>query len=163
MRPRIAHPRDFWAGVMFLVLGAGFAGVALNYQLGTAARMGPGYFPFFLGLLLAFLGLAIALAATRARNPGPGVEKFHWMPLFWVLMPVVAFGLLLKVIGMVLGGVMVVVVSSIASKEFRWKPVLALALGLAVFCSLAFVGGLKLPIPLCPALEVFGKLALCRA
>lgn len=162
MKHLIKNPRDFWAGVMFLAIGAGFAGIAVTYKLGTAARMGPGYFPFYLGLLLALLGAVIAVSAMRGRSAGPAVEKFYWKPIFWVLFPIVAFGVLLKIIGMVAAGMMVVVVSSIASQEFRWKPVLLLAIGLVIFCSFAFVWGLKLPIPLCPGFEFFEQFRLCR-
>ena len=53
MKHLIKNPRDFWAGVMFLVVGGLFAGIAFTYKLGTAARMGPGYFPLMLGILMA--------------------------------------------------------------------------------------------------------------
>jgi len=162
MKNLIKNPRDFWAGVMFLAIGAGFAGIALTYKLGTAARMGPGYFPFFLGLLLAILGAAISISAMQVKNEGPGVEKFHWKPIFWVLFPIVLFGVLLKIVGMVVSGMLVVVLSSAGSEEFRLKPVLLLALGLVIFCSISFVWGLKLPIPLCPGFEFFDQFRLCR-
>lgn len=162
MKHLIKNPRDFWAGVMFLTVGGLFAGIALTYKLGTAARMGPGFFPFFLGLILAGLGIAILVSGLRLKNAGPAVEKFHWKPVFWVLLPIVLFGIFLKIIGMILSGMIVVVVSSIASEHFKLKSVLLLAIGLVIFCSLAFVAGLKLPIPLCPALEFLDKFAMCR-
>lgn len=162
MKPLVKNYRDFWAGVMFAAIGFGFAGVALTYKVGTAARMGPGYFPLVLGGILAVLGLAIIFTSLQEKNAGPGVEKLHWWPNFWVLAPIVVFGILLKVLGMILMGLMVVIVSSIASEEFKLKPVIFLAIGLVAFCSLIFVGGLKLPIPLCPSFEVFEKLAVCR-
>lgn len=162
MKHLIKNPRDFWAGIMFLGVGGLFAGIALTYKLGTAARMGPGYFPFFLGLILAALGLAIALTALRDRNKGPGVDKFHWGPVFWVLMPIVVFGFGLKIAGMILMGLFVVIVSSIGSEEFKLKPTIWLAIGLVIFCSLSFVTALKLPIPLCPGFEFFEQFRLCR-
>jgi Tripartite tricarboxylate transporter TctB family len=163
MKHLIKNPRDFWAGVMFLVTGGLFAGIALTYKLGTAARMGPGFFPFALGVILAALGIGILVSGMREKNKGPGVEKFHWGAVFWVLMPIVVFGLLLKIVGMLVMGLFVVIVSSIGSHEFKLRPVLFLAVGLVAFCALAFVGGLKLPIPLCPGLEFFDQFALCRA
>jgi hypothetical protein len=163
MKHHIKNPRDFWAGVMFLVAGGLFAGIALTYKLGTAARMGPGFFPFVLGVILAVLGIAILVSAMREKNKGPGVEKFHWGPVFWVLMPIVVFGFMLKIVGMLVMGMFVVVVSSIGSQEFKLRPVLFLAVGLVAFCALAFVAGLKLPIPLCPGFEFFDQFALCRA
>lgn len=162
MKHLIKNPRDFWAGIMFLATGGLFAGIALTYKLGTAARMGPGFFPFALGVILALLGFAIAVSALRDRNKGPGVEKFHWKPVFWVLMPIVVFGFLLKILGMIVMGLFVVIVSSLGSPEFRLRPVVLLAIGLVIFCSLTFVAGLKLPIPLCPGFEVFEKIAMCR-
>lgn len=162
MKHLIKNPRDFWAGVMFFVVGALFAGIALTYKLGTAARMGPGFFPFYLGVILAGLGIAIGVSGLRLKNAGPGVEKFHWVPVFWVLFPIVVFGVLLKIIGMIVSGLLVVVLSSIGSEDFKLRPALWLALGLVAFCSLAFVGGLKLPIPLCPGFEFFEQFRLCR-
>lgn len=162
MKHLIKNPRDFWAGIMFLALGALFAGIGMTYKIGTAARMGPGYFPLVLGLLLAGFGLAIALLALRAKNAGPGVEKFHWNAVFWVLFPIVVFGVGLKIMGMIFMGLLVVIVSSIASEQFKLRPVIFLAIGLVVFCSIIFVGGLKLPIPLCPDFGVFQQLAACR-
>jgi len=162
MKHLIKNPRDFWAGVMFLVVGGLFAGIALTYKLGTAARMGPGFFPFMLGAILAALGLAILVSALREKNKGPGVEKFHWGPVFWVLMPIIVFGVMLKIAGMLVMGMFVVIVSSIGSEEFKLKPTVWLAIGLVIFCSLAFVAALKLPIPLCPGFEFFDRFALCR-
>lgn len=162
MKHLIKNPRDFWAGVMFLAIGGMFAGIAFTYKLGTAARMGPGFFPFFLGLILAGFGIAILLTALRPKNAGPTVDKFHWGPIFWVLMPIVVFGVMLKILGMVAMGLVVVIVSSIGSEDFKLKPTVYLAIGLVIFCSLVFVGGLKLPIPLCPSFEIFDKIAACR-
>ncbi len=162
MNHLIKNPRDFWAGVMFAVIGGGFAGIAVTYKLGTAARMGPGYFPFFLGLILAGLGIAIIVSATRAKNAGPPVDRIQWGPIFWVLMPIIVFGLGLKIAGMIFMGLFLVITCSLGSHEFKLRPVVLLAIGLVIFCSLAFVWGLKLPIPLCPSFDVFEKFAMCR-
>ncbi len=70
MKHLIKNPRDFWAGVMFLGLGGLFAGIALTYKLGTAARMGPGFFPFVLGAILAGLGIAILVIGDAAEERG---------------------------------------------------------------------------------------------
>lgn len=162
MKHLIKNPRDFWAGVMFLAVGGMFAGIALTYKLGTAARMGPGFFPFMLGALLALLGLGILVSSLREKNRGPKVDKWHWGPVFWVLMPIVVFGFLLKILGMIVMGLFVVIVSSIGSEDFRLKPTVFLGIGLVIFCSLVFVAGLKLPIPLCPSFGFFEQLAMCR-
>ena len=163
MKALIKNPRDFWAGVMFIVFGCLFAGVALtSYKMGTAARMGPGYFPFVLGALLVILGAIITLTSFRAKNKGPAVDKFYWRPVFWVLGSIVLFGLTLKIIGALLAGIMVVVVSGFGSQEFRLRDMVLLGLGLTAFCAAVFVWGLGLPIPLCPAIDSLQQLKLCR-
>ena len=163
MKALIKNPRDFWAGVMFIVFGCLFAGVALStYKMGTAARMGPGYFPFVLGSILVILGAIITLTSFRRKNKGPGVDKFYWKPVFWVLGSIVMFGLLLKIIGALLAGILVVVLSGFGSTEFKLRDVLLLGVGLTVFCAAVFVWGLGLPIPLCPRIDAFQQLKLCR-
>jgi len=160
MAPRIRNWQDFWSGVLFVVIGLGFAAIATSYSLGTAKRMGPGYFPFYLGLILAGLGLLIVFFSLG--KDGPRVGRFHWKPILWVLGSIVAFGLLLKAVGMLVAGFVLVVGASLGGDEFRLKGVLALALVLVVFCALVFVIGLKLPIPMCPDFDLFQQFSLCR-
>jgi putative tricarboxylic transport membrane protein len=90
------------------------------------------------------------------------VDKFHWIPLFWVLSSICLFGVLLKLTGVLAAGVGLVVGASLGSGEFRLKEVLILAIALTVFCAAVFVGGLKLPIPMCPGFEYFEQFSLCR-
>jgi drug/metabolite transporter (DMT)-like permease len=162
MKHLVKTPRDFWSGVMFAVVGALFAGIAYNYKLGTAARMGPGFFPFFLGLILLGIGIAVIVFSLRGTTRGEAVDKFHWIPLFWVLGSICLFGVMLKLTGVLFAGVALVVGSSLGSGEFKAKEIAILAVGLSVFCAAVFVGGLKLPIPMCPGFEFFEQYALCR-
>lgn len=169
---KIGNPTDFWSGVMFGATGLLFALVALGvklgdvvllqgYAMGTPARMGPGFFPFWLGVILLGIGVVIAISAVREKHGEP-VEKFHWGPVGWVLGAVCIFGFLMKPIGMVLAGIILVVVASFGSHDFKWKPVLILAVCLSVICAAVFAFGLKLPLPLCPDLEFFQDLRACR-
>ena len=97
---RIKNPKDFWAGVMFIVFGLAAMIIALmNYQFGTAVRMGPGYFPTVLGGLLVVLGL-ITIAASLAVE-GPKVPAFHFRPLLLISGACVAYGYLMKPLGLV--------------------------------------------------------------
>lgn len=170
---KIGHPKDFWGGVMFaalgllfLVIARGIPGVPFlpGYTMGTPARMGPGFFPFWLGTILFLLGVAISVGGVRADGgKGGQLEKWHWGPLFWVLGAIVLFGIILKPVGMLLDGIMLVIVASIGSHDFRIKPVVILAVFLTVFCALVFVWGLKLPIPLCPDVESLQQFGVCRA
>lgn len=160
MKHLITNPRDFWAGVMFVGVGAMFAGIAYTYKLGTAARMGPGFFPFYLGLILLGIGVFILLASLKTK--GEKIDKFHWIPIFWVLASICVFGVMLKLTGVLFAGVALVVGSSLGSGEFKTREVAWLAIGLSIFCAAAFVGGLKLPIPMCPGFEFFEQFSLCR-
>ena len=77
-----------------------------GYSMGTPARMGPGFFPFYLGVLLTVLGAWITATGLKVHANDPGkVEKFHWKPIFWVLASIVVFGLVLKTVGMLLAGI----------------------------------------------------------
>jgi formate hydrogenlyase subunit 3/multisubunit Na+/H+ antiporter MnhD subunit len=160
MLKNLSNPKDFWSGVMFLAIGLGFAFIARTYTLGTANRMGPGFFPFYLGLIMAGLGVVILFNSLRSK--GEAVEKFHWQPILWVLGSIVMFGVLLKAVGMIVAGILLVCGSSLGGEEFKVKGTLILAFVLVVFCSLVFVFGLKLPIPMCPDVEWFQQIRLCR-
>jgi hypothetical protein len=170
---KIGHQKDFWGGALFAVIGLMFAVIARGipglaimpgYSMGTPARMGPGFFPFYLGVLLFLLGVFIAVNGARgAKGADTHVEKFHWGPILYVLGSVVVFGLLLKIIGMLLSGLVLVVGASMGSKEFSLKKSTILGVVLSIFCALVFVTGLKLPIPLCPDVESLQQYKMCRA
>lgn len=170
---KIGHPKNFWGGIIFATLGAAFAliakGVPLlpfmqGYAMGTPARMGPAFFPFWLGLLLFALGLVIAFNGVREAGGKAGAfPRFHWKPNFWVLGAVVMFGLVMKPIGMLLAGVLLIIVASLGSATFQLRRSIILGVLLSVFCALVFVGGLKLPIPLCPDFESLqASIGFCR-
>jgi hypothetical protein len=132
--------------------------------MGTPARMGPGFFPFYLGVILTLLGVAIASTGLKVHPNDPGkIDPFHWKPILWVLSSIVVFGLLLKIVGMLLAGIILVIGASLGSHDFKLKPVVILAIALVIFCALVFVVGLKLPIPLCPDVESLQQFGMCRA
>ena len=102
MRWRIRNQKDFAAGLIYIVAGAGFGIGALNYRLGDPARMGPGFFPFWIGVLLAVVGLLTAAGALkRTAQPDP-LKRPELGPMAWILGGVVLFGLLLQPLGLVL-------------------------------------------------------------
>lgn len=147
---RITSPRNFWAGLMFLAFGLFFAIWAIvNYQMGTAVRMGPAYFPAVLGGLLAFLGLVVLSMSVAVS--GPRVDKFHFRPLLLILGANVAYGYAMKPLGLVLATAVLVFISAFGGHEFKWKEVALLYVFLIVFSVLVFVKGLTLPFPLWPA------------
>ena len=173
---KIGHAKNFWGGMLFVALGGLFAVIAygvrfgdtvlLNgYTMGTPARMGPGFFPFYLGLILVALGIFVMLSAFRGDAGEAGrVDKFHWGPILFVLGAVVMFGVILKAVGMLVAGILLVVVASIGSPSFNLRRSIILAVCLSIFCALVFVWGLKLPIPLCPDIESLqSSIGFCRA
>ncbi len=148
---QLRNKQDFWSGVMFTLIGLGFALGATQYNMGTSARMGPGYFPFWLGICLAILGATVALGAMSPKATETTVEKFDFKILFIIIGSVVLFGLLLRPLGLYVSLFLLVVISSIASYEFSWKVAVVNAIFLVVFCWLAFIKGLGLIFPLWPS------------
>jgi hypothetical protein len=151
MKARIRNQKDFAAGAIYVLAGAGFALGAFNYKLGDAARMGPGWFPFWIGVLLALIGVVTALRALRLDAEPEKVQRLQAGSMAWILGAVVLFGLLLQPLGLVLSLVALVLVSSRASHEFTWKGALANTVVLVVFSIGAFIWGISLQIPLWPA------------
>jgi putative tricarboxylic transport membrane protein len=149
MALRIANPTDFVAGLFFGGLGL-FVAIyaATHYQLGTAVRMGPGYFPTWVGGIVALLGFALMLSSLRIA--GPPLPKIALRPIVFILGASIAYGYLLKPLGLVLATILMVVVSAAGGHEFRWREVLVLALALAAFSVGVFVYALGLPFPLWP-------------
>jgi hypothetical protein len=148
-RMRIRNPTDFWTGLLFGGFGL-FAAVyaAMHYNLGSAVRMGPAYFPTWVGGLVALLGLALTLRSLKLE--GPRLPRVRLRPIVFVLGASLVFGYLLKPLGLVIATVLLVVISAFGGHEFRWREVLALAAGLAAFAVGVFVYGLGLPFPLWP-------------
>ena len=168
---KIGHPKDFWGGVLFAAIGLLFALIAYGvkwlgipgYAMGVPARMGPAFFPFYLGIILFALGVIIAVTGFRHTGPDETFPKFHWKPNFFILGAVVLFGIILKAVGMLLSGILLVMIAGFGSAEFNLKRSAILAVVLVIFCALVFVWGLKLPIPLCPDIESLqSAIGFCR-
>lgn len=148
---RIRNQKDFAAGLIYMLCGGGFSLGALSYKLGDAARMGPGYFPFWVGLLLVAVGISTLTTSLRNAGPGERILKPDLRTMAWVLGSVVLFGLLLEPAGLVLSLVALVVVSSMGSHEFSWRGALLNAAVLTFFSVAAFIWGIHLQIDLWPA------------
>ena len=146
---KVKSPKDFWAGLMFIGFGLFFVAWALtHYQMGTAVRMGPAYFPTVLGGLLAVLGL-IVLAESFVVE-GAKVPRFAFRPLVMISLGCVAYGYLMKPLGLVLATAALVYICALGGHEFKWKEVTVLYIILIAFSWLVFVKGLTLPFPIWP-------------
>ena len=148
---KLKNPKDFWSGVMFLIIGFAFAIVvkAYEYPMGTGARMGPGYFPFLLGCALGLMGIAIIVESLATK--GSPIAKFAWRPLCWVLGAFVIFGLTAKWLGLAIAIILLVVISAYGGHEFKLKETLISSVILAVGSVAVFVYGLKLPFQILPS------------
>ena len=157
---KITHPKDFYAGVMFFVVGLISLILAFQYPLGTAARMGPGYFPRMLGVLMALLGAFIMFKAlTVATAGGDKIGRWAWKPMACILGANVVFGIALgglpsiklPAMGLIIGIYALTFIASLASEKFNAKEVFFLATALALLSYVAFVVLLKLQFPVWPS------------
>ena len=155
----IKSQKDFFSGLMFMGVGIAFAWGASTYTIGQGARMGPGYFPLMLGVVMALLGMAITFKSLVVEvEGGDKIGKFAWRPLCYIIAANLLFGVLLgglpsiklPAMGMIAAIYGLTIVSANAGTEFKLKEVLILATILAVGSYLAFIKLLKLQIPVWP-------------
>ena len=156
---RIKSQADFYSGVMFTVVGGAFAVGSTSYNIGDGARMGPGYFPLMLGVLLALLGIVILFQALVVETmDGDKIGKWAWKPLFYVIAANLAFGVLLgglpsiglPAMGMIVAIYALTIISSMAGEHFKLRDVLVLSTILAAGSYVAFIWALKLQIQVWP-------------
>lgn len=156
---KIKSQKDFFSGLMFLAVGVAFAWGATTYNIGEGARMGPGYFPLMLGILLAGMGGFIIFESLVVETEdGEPVGKFAWKPLGFVIGANILFGILLgglpsigvPAMGMIVAIYGLTFVASLAGDEFNLKEVIVLATVLAIGSYLAFIMLLKLQFPVWP-------------
>ena len=148
---QLRNKQDFWSGVMFICLGLGFAWKATSYSMGTAARMGPGYFPHWLGILMAILGAVILISSLRPKAEKTTIDKFDFKILAIIISSIVVFALTLRPLGLIASLFLLVIISSLASHEHSWKVSIANSIFLIVLCYMSFVKGLKLVFPIWPS------------
>jgi hypothetical protein len=145
----IRSPKDFWAGLLFIGLGVVAIWVGSRYNLGTAARMGPGYFPRILGILLLVLGAIITFRGLRWD--GEPIPAWRWRPTLTVLISVVIYGILISRLGIAISTVLLIVGASLASHEFRLKESIIAGVLLSALAVGVFVIGLNVQLPIWPA------------
>lgn len=150
MRFELRNNRDFLAGLLFVACGALALIAARDYPAGTAARMGPGYFPTVLGGLLVLLGAWILARGIRTREKVRG--PWGVRPLVLVTLSIVLFGLIVERFGMAPALVALLFVCAAAGRQFRLKEVAILTVVLGVFCAAVFLYALRLPYPLLPGI-----------
>lgn len=156
---KIKSQKDFFSGLMFTTIGLAFAWGATTYTIGNGARMGPGYFPLVLGVLLAIIGGFIMFKAMVVETAdGEKIGAFAWKPLLCIIGANLLFGVLLgglpkigiPAMGLIAGIYGLTIVASLAAERFKLTEVLILATILSIGSYLAFVVLLKLQFPVWP-------------
>ena len=157
---KIKSQKDFYSGLLYTVVGAAFAYGATSYNIGTGARMGPGYFPLLLGSILAIIGGIILFKSLVVETPtGDRVGSWAWKPLSFIIAGNLLFGVLLgglpsikfPAMGLIVAIYGTTLVVSMAGNTFKLKEVLILATVLSVLSYLAFIVLLKLQFPVWPS------------
>ncbi len=157
---RIKSQKDFFAGLLYMVIGIAFAWGATTYNIGDGARMGPGYFPLLLGVILAVIGGIVMARALVVETPdGDPIGRWAWKPLAFIIAANFLFGILLggwpllgiPAMGLIIAIVVLTFVAALAGDEFKFIEVLILAILLAVGSWAAFVWGLNLQFQVWPS------------
>ena len=160
---KIKSQKDFFAGLMFMGVGVAFAWGASTYNIGTGARMGPGYFPLLLGILLAVIGAAVTFfSLTVETQDSDKIGKWAWKQIFFIIGANLLFGVLLAglpsfgipAMGLIVAIYGLTFVASLAGSQFNFKEVFILSTVLAAGCYVAFVWALKLQFPVWPSFIV---------
>ena len=135
---------DLAAGLLFTGIGAAILWVGADYSLGVASRIGPGYVPRLLGILLTGIGVFLIV---RSRWTTELIDLvIAWRPLALVLGAVVAFALVFEASGLVPAILVTVALANYAAPENRWITAIVLGAVLAFFAWALFVKGLSLPL-----------------
>jgi hypothetical protein len=144
---RLPRSKDFYAGLLFLGFGVLALVVGRHYTMGSAVRMGPGYFPAALGWILSGLGVLIGVRGLLAAEDP--VAKGALRP-FLVLVAILAFALALNPLGLVASIILLIGISAFAGHEFHWLETIVLTLVLLVLSLIVFVWGLGLQFKVWP-------------
>jgi putative tricarboxylic transport membrane protein len=145
---RLRLSTDLLTGILFLALGAFAMIYGSRYPLGTAARMGPGYYPLLASSGLILLGLVLVVRSFIMAMEEVGAINVR--PLILILAGTLAFGLLIDRAGLIVAGLLLVFAARLADKGFRSLEVAILAVCLVVFTLAIFRYGLGMPLKLWP-------------
>lgn len=146
----IRNQRAFAAGALFLIVAVFYFVMSFNYVQGTPARMGPGFFPKMVSILLALIGVGILIGSVAPRAHIEKLERWDFKGLLWIAGSVALFGLLLPPFGLVIALTALIIIASLASPEFTWRGTLVNTVVLVIFCVAVFVYGISLQFPVWP-------------
>jgi hypothetical protein len=142
--------KDFLAGLVFLGFGWGAMHGAREFEIGTLARMGPGWFPAALGVVLALFGVFLMARGIGWPEKSPGAVAWGWRAPLCIVASMLGFGFLVPRLGLVPALVAMFFLAALGGREFRWREVLMLTLVMTALAVGVFVYLLKLPFQLVP-------------
>ncbi|MCU0561308.1 MAG: tripartite tricarboxylate transporter TctB family protein [Desulfobacterales bacterium] len=146
MNPIARNPKDFLTGCIYILVGAGALIISRDYDMGTAVKMGPAYFPTLLSGLLIAIGIISVLRSFVKSGTPIGVVA--WKGVVMILAATLLFGAIVRGAGVLLALPLLVILSAAASARFSWKTSIAEAVGITVFCIFVFIEGLGVPLPI---------------
>lgn len=136
--------RDTVGGLVIVLVSAAFLSLAFDYQIGTARRMGPGYFPLLVSAVGILIGLGIIVAGLRIEAPMPQIA---WRPVLFVAAALIAFGLTVQALGLLPATALLVGLSALGNGENRPRAVAGLVVAAMVLAWAIFILGLAVPVP----------------
>ena len=146
MNPIARNAKDFWTGLIYIFVGSAALIISRDYDMGTAVKMGPAYFPTILSVLLMVIGIISVLRSFLKSGSPIGV--IAWKGLVLIVASTLLFGMIVRGAGLIIALPLLVIVSASASARFSWKTSIAEAVGITVFCIVIFLKGLGVPLPI---------------
>lgn len=146
MNPIARNAKDFWTGLIYLFVGSGALIISRDYDMGTAVKMGPAYFPTILSVVLMVIGIISVLRSFFKSGSPIGVVA--WKGLVLIAASTLLFGVIVRGAGVIIALPLLVIVSALASTRFSWKTSLIEAVGITAFCIVVFLKGLGVPLPI---------------
>jgi len=146
LNPIARNAKDFWTGLIYIFVGSAALIISRDYDMGTAVKMGPAYFPTILSVLLMIIGIISVLRSFLKSGSPIGV--IAWKGLVMIVASTFLFGMIVRGAGLIIALPLLVIVSASASARFSWKSSLAEAVGITVFCIVIFLKGLGVPLPI---------------
>lgn len=143
---KLRNPEDFWSGIMFITVGVLAIFISRDYPMGSAMRMGPGYFPTAVGICMIVLGSIISLISTRTT--GSGIGNWPWRAMLFMSVAFVIFAWGLERLGFIPSLALLIVVSTLATPHFRWKEMAIQTVVMVIGAWALFIYALGLYYPL---------------
>jgi len=143
----VKSPQDFLSGLFYLVVGSVAVGIAPGYGVGTTARMGAGFFPLVLGILLMGIGIAAIMRGILRR--GEPIDAVPWRALIMIIASALLFAATVNGLGFIIAATLSIFTSAFAARDFPWRlPFVLILLSVVAATAVLFITLLAVPLPL---------------